>query len=158
MNLYILILFLFLVVFWIILTHSFYWVNILIGSLLSILSLFISKRYLFRFHFSPKKISYKKISKYIWILLVQIVLSALRSLHTIVTFQTHVQIVKIHTQLQDDFSIFILANSITLTPGTITLLREGQNLFVLCLYKLPSSSKEAGAVIKDHFETILLEE
>lgn len=128
------------------------------GIGLSFLCIFLSKQYLFQFHFSAKRIPYRKIGKYLFTLLIQIVSSAVFSAKTILTFQAHVQIVKIHTKLQDDFSIFVLANSITLTPGTITLLRKGQELFVLCLYKLPDNPEEAQKTIIGQFESILLEE
>lgn len=158
MHLYRVALFLALLGFWLVLTHSLHGLNLFMGALLSLISMFISNRYLFRLDFSFKKISLWKILKYLWILSIQILLSAFHSLKAILTFKTDVRIVKIHTKLTHDFSVFILANSITLTPGTITLFREGQNLLVLCLYKLPADNEKAGELIKAPFEALLLEE
>lgn len=42
-------------------------------------------------------------------------------------------LVTFHTDLQTDFGRFLLANSITLTPGTITVRVEGNHLTVHCL-------------------------
>lgn len=42
-------------------------------------------------------------------------------------------IVKIHTKLQSKTARVLLANSITLTPGTITVSLEGDELMVHCL-------------------------
>lgn len=44
-------------------------------------------------------------------------------------------LVTFHTNLQTDFGRFLLANSITLTPGTITVQVEGDKLTVHCLDK-----------------------
>jgi len=40
------------------------------------------------------------------------------------------KIVRLRTNLQSDFEIFLLANSITLNPGTVTLKVEGDSLWV----------------------------
>ena len=44
-------------------------------------------------------------------------------------------LVSFHTDLKTDFGRFLLANSITLTPGTITVSVEGDKLTVHCLDK-----------------------
>lgn len=44
-------------------------------------------------------------------------------------------LVTFHTDLKTDFGRFLLANSITLTPGTITIRVEGDKLTVHCLDK-----------------------
>lgn len=44
-------------------------------------------------------------------------------------------LVSFHTDLKTDFGKFLLANSITLTPGTITVQVEGDKLTVHCLDK-----------------------
>lgn len=44
-------------------------------------------------------------------------------------------LVSFHTNLKTDFGKFLLANSITLTPGTITVQVEGDKLIVHCLDK-----------------------
>ncbi len=44
-------------------------------------------------------------------------------------------IVRIRVPLQRNSSRVILANSITLTPGTVTVAQEGEDFLVLCLHK-----------------------
>ncbi|MBQ7466227.1 MAG: Na+/H+ antiporter subunit E, partial [Oscillospiraceae bacterium] len=44
-------------------------------------------------------------------------------------------IVRIKVPLQRNSSRVILANSITLTPGTVTVAQEGEDFLVLCLHK-----------------------
>ena len=41
--------------------------------------------------------------------------------------------VEFHSGLSDDFSNVVLANSITLTPGTFTIVQEGDRFVVHCL-------------------------
>jgi multicomponent Na+:H+ antiporter subunit E len=43
-------------------------------------------------------------------------------------------LVSIVTTLDNDWSIFFLANGITLTPGTVTVDREGNKLLILTAY------------------------
>ena len=51
-------------------------------------------------------------------------------------------IVKIHTDLKTETAKVILANSITLTPGTITVSLAGQELLVHCLDKTLAEGME----------------
>lgn len=60
-------------------------------------------------------------------------------------------IVKIHTKLQSKTARVLLANSITLTPGTITVSLEGDELMVHCLDKSFSEGLEESS-----FERALL--
>lgn len=43
------------------------------------------------------------------------------------------QIVKVKTKIKSDFNRAIFANTITLTPGTLTVLMDGDEIFVHCL-------------------------
>lgn len=57
-------------------------------------------------------------------------------------------IVKIHTKLQSKTARVLLANSITLTPGTITVSLEGDELMVHCLDKSFSEGLEESSFEK----------
>lgn len=61
-------------------------------------------------------------------------------------------IVDIKTNLRDDYSISILANSITLTPGTVTLNKNGNRLKVLWLDIETRNPRKAGKLIKGNLE------
>ena len=43
------------------------------------------------------------------------------------------RLVKIKTPLQSQFGRYVLANSITLTPGTVTVRQEGDELLIHCI-------------------------
>ena len=48
-----------------------------------------------------------------------------------------------------------MANSITMTPGTVTIELEDNRITVLWLENKPVSKKEAGEIIKGDLENIL---
>jgi multicomponent Na+:H+ antiporter subunit E len=66
-------------------------------------------------------------------------------------------IVKVQTQLQSPMGKLILANSITLTPGTLTLDVEGNSLFVHWVDVKGSDVNEATQAIVAGFERTLME-
>ena len=47
----------------------------------------------------------------------------------------HPAIVRVHAPLEKPVSRMLLSNSITLTPGTVTVRQEGEDYLVLCLNK-----------------------
>jgi len=57
-------------------------------------------------------------------------------------------IVHVHTNLKTENAIVILANSITLTPGTITVSMTDDDLLVHCLDKSLAEGMEDSAFIK----------
>ena len=57
-------------------------------------------------------------------------------------------IVRVHTDLKTETARVILANSITLTPGTITVSLSGQELLVHCLDKSLSEGMEDSVFVK----------
>ena len=57
-------------------------------------------------------------------------------------------LVKVHTNLKTETARVILANSITLTPGTITVSLAGQELLVHCLDKTLAEGMEDSDFVK----------
>ena len=57
-------------------------------------------------------------------------------------------LVKIHTNLKSEVARVMLANSITLTPGTITVSLRGQELLVHCLDKSLAEGMENSEFVK----------
>lgn len=81
---------------------------------------------------------YKKIGllcSYIGLLIVEIVKANLTVVHMILNQKEEMEpvIVKFRTKLRTENARVMLANSITLTPGTITVSLEGDELTVHCL-------------------------
>ncbi len=64
-------------------------------------------------------------------------------------------IVAIKTNLKEDYKKLMLANSITLTPGTITMDARDDTLFIHWIDVVTSDVKEAGEEIAGDFERTL---
>ena len=90
--------------------------------------------------YSPRmeKGAYKLIAGvlgYLWLLLCEIVKSNLAMMKYIYGGKRELKpkLVTFHTPLKSQLARNVLSNSITLTPGTITAMQEGQKLTVHCL-------------------------
>ena len=70
-----------------------------------------------------------------------------------------VDVVKVNTKITNEFLRVILANSITLTPGTVSLELNGETITILWLRDKASGSRDmnnAGELIKGKLERKLL--
>lgn len=85
----------------------------------------------------------------------EIYIAGFEAVYRMFTGRINVGIVEITTELTDEFSICLLANSITLTPGTVTLDRRGRHLKVIWLTVHTRNPEEAGEEIKGLFERLL---
>lgn len=65
-------------------------------------------------------------------------------------------IVKVKTKIKSDFGKVILANSITLTPGTFTVDIKDEFLYIHCINVRHTKIIEASKDIVGRFETLLL--
>ncbi|MBK1721041.1 Na+/H+ antiporter subunit E [Thiocystis violacea] len=61
-------------------------------------------------------------------------------------------IVRIRTRLTEPYQRLILANSITLTPGTVTLEMDGEDMYVHWIDVKETDPERAGEAIKDEME------
>jgi len=151
-------LFIFLLVIWVILTNTFKIEELLTGILVSvILALMLSKNYQ-KIGFPPlgiKRIIYFVI--FIFVLLKEIVKAnfdvAYRVLHPKMPIKPGIVIIK--TELKQDFAKMILANSITLTPGTFTLDIKGDELLIHWIYVRSEKKEESTKKIGARFEKYL---
>ncbi len=153
---YMVVTYFFLILFWIALTNSIETSNLVIGFIISFISLLISKKYFFRKIIPVNKLEIHHIVKYIFVLFHQIWTYGIKAMRCILTLKCKVQIYHINTVLKDEFLIFVLANTISLTPGSVTIYRDGKSLYVLSLFDY-GDNKVASRIIKHPFEDILLE-
>ena len=96
---------------------------------------------------------YKKIPaflKYLCCLVKEIIAANIVVSKMILTRKERMEpvIVRVHTDLKTETAKVILANSITLTPGTITVSMTGQELLVHCLDKSLSEGMEDSVFVK----------
>ena len=87
---------------------------------------------------------------YVIILIIEIIKANIAVIHMIVTQREVVEpvIVKFRTSLRTETARVILANSITLTPGTITVSLEGDEYEVHCLDKSLAEGIEDSMFVK----------
>lgn len=151
-------LFTFLIAIWLALTTTFQWQELSVGIFISlVLALFLNKNYL-KLGLPP--LSIKRIIffiLYIFVLFIEIVKAnfdvAYRVIHPKMPIKPGIIIIK--TELKQDIAKMILANSITLTPGTFTLDIKGDELLIHWIYVYSENEKEATRIIGNKFEKYL---
>ena len=89
-------------------------------------------------------------ARYLLVLIKEIIGANLTVCRMILTRKETVEpvIVRVHTDLKTETAKVLLANSITLTPGTITVSMSGQELLVHCLDKSLSEGMEDSVFVK----------
>jgi len=152
-------LFIILMILWMALTMSIEGQELIPGVVVSlILSFALYRNYQ---QIGLPQISLKKIIfllVYIVVLFKEIILAnldvAYRVLHPKMPINPGIVIIK--TQLKQDLAKMILANSITLTPGTFTLDIQGDRLLIHWINVKTDDTEKATRLIGDRFEKYLL--
>jgi multicomponent Na+:H+ antiporter subunit E len=143
---------------WLALTSSFNFQEVIIGISVSfILSLFLSRRYL---ELSLPPLSLKRVAfsiLYILVLFKEIIIAnfdvAYRVVHPKMPIKPGIVIIK--TRLKSDIAKMVLANSITLTPGTFTLDVVDDTLLIHWINVRTENIAEATEIIGEKFEKYL---
>mgnify|MGYP003312641218 CR=1 FL=1 len=125
---------------------------LLFGAAVSVLMLLFVCKFM-DYSLKKEKNFYRKLPalcRYIWLLVKEIVKANLTVCRMILTRREVMEpaIVHVHTDLKSEVSRVILANSITLTPGTITVSMTGQDLLVHCLDRSLSEGMEDSVFVK----------
>lgn len=151
-------LFIMLFIIWIALTSSLNWQEISVGVVISLaLSLFLYKTYC-RLGLPPlgvRRVAFCFI--YLVVLFKEIIKAnldvAYRVLHPKMPIRPGIVVIK--TKLKQDLAKMILANSITLTPGTFTLDILGDNLLIHWINVRTEDVDAATKIIGEKFENHL---
>ena len=137
---------------WIIFNGNFTWEIFWIGAVISAALYWFVCRFM---DYSIKKdlAGVKKLGKvllYVVILVVEIVKANRQVIHYILTSKYEIEpvLVKFRTKLKKDSSRAVLANSITLTPGTITVSLTENEYVVHCLDKELAEGMEDSVFVK----------
>ena len=148
-------LFLILLAAWLMLTSSLHWQELGAGVLLSlVLALFLARGYagLGLPPLSPVRLW--RFGVYVLVLFWEILKAnvdvAYRVLHPRLPIKPGIVVIK--TNLSQDAAKVILANSITLTPGTFTLDIQGDELLIHWIYVRSEDATEATKLIAGRFE------
>ena len=90
--------------------------------------------------------------KYLILMIFYIYKSSFKMLSAVITGDVNPRIVHFRTALRSDMSRMVLANSITITPGTITLDLNDDHLTVHWFFSTTSHSKVASENVKGQME------
>ncbi len=122
---------------WLFVNESFTPMSLALSVILCALSVYISGKlleidYAVEFAMPPLKAI-----KYILFMFYSVYMSGFRATYYILTGKVHPSFVKvkIDEKIENEFLQNIIANSVTLTPGTITVDKKGDMLTILCLHK-----------------------
>ncbi|QXM06909.1 Na+/H+ antiporter subunit E [Crassaminicella indica] len=145
----------FFIVFWFILAETINIERLFIGVVICIGVYVLNKELIVsdegkNFQFLKKVYCYMT---YLLILIKEIIVANFQVAKIVLSPKMNIspKIVRFHSKLKSDFYRTILANSITLTPGTLTVFMEGNELVVHCLKK-----EYIEDVLDSKFEKILL--
>ena len=128
----------------------------LTGLCLALLVLFISEKYLVEIDYHSKfKLPSLLIFLYPFYLAYKIYTSGFKVLAKILSGSLNPKITSINTDIEDSLLVSIFANSITLTPGTISIDKKDNKLYVLYLDDKDKCILNPQKFIKCRYETIL---
>ena len=126
---------------WMLLTLSFNVIEVAVGLIVSVIISWLCKEFIFYenpFHMFNPKVWVNSLI-YIALIFCEEIKSHIAVAGMILTGRTNPAIVKVPTKLRSDSAKTLVANSITLTPGTLTIDMDDA-LYVHCL-----SYKESGS-------------
>lgn len=144
--------------FWCIVNESFSLTTILVGFVVALLAT-VLVAYLFTDHEDPShnyRLSLWAYIKYIFILFPMIFKSTWEVISIILYGDDKPMIVKVKTNVTRDWPICMIANGITLTPGTVTIDVQENELTVLWLNPTTRDPEEASEIVLGQFEKALI--
>ncbi|QSX08999.1 Na+/H+ antiporter subunit E [Alkalibacter rhizosphaerae] len=124
------------------------------GVVFSAIALFLTDFFLLEKHYADEY-SLKPfiLVKYLFFLIFQIYKSGLSAIKIVLHRKYEVHIFDFESDLDDDLAVCLLANSITLTPGTVTANKKDKRLKILA-FVAPEMEKMDVSVFQE-FEKIL---
>lgn len=133
-------------------------IEIILGAIAAlILSFIVSKHVNYSFGFSIIFKLLKFIFIYIPVFLYKLIIANFDMAYRVLSPRLPInpKVVKVPTDLKDDFSKLILANSITLTPGTLSLDVEDDGILVHWVNVKGQTGEDYKKEISQSFENIL---
>ena len=116
---------------WIIMNEMFNWIILVSGLLIGAIALGVTHYLIGRSYTHELWLGWRAGIIFIPYLMVQITLAAINMVKIILRGDDHNVEFVYHTILPDDLSIFLFASSIILTPGSMAIAREGNDVTVL---------------------------
>src|SRR6056297_2569329 len=150
-------LFITLMFFWFLLNMSMNPINLAAGIAVSALVTALSKGILYNengYWYKPIRVG--RLILYLLRLIGEIFKSSLSYLARIIRKDSNPVVVEVELQVEDPLVVAIIANSITLTPGTITVDVDENKLTVISLKDNKSSKESVIKEIHDKFESYFI--
>lgn len=141
--------------FWCVLHESFALDKIVWGFVLSVIIMFFYERFLSLPHFTYR-FPLRKILPYLVLLLLQIFKSGWQTAKIILKSEVSPTVVMLPTKLHNEWYKTLVANSITLTPGTVSIDIARHHYVVLCITPYGKNAEEYYAAIAEPFEKLLM--
>ncbi len=141
---------------WCVLHLEFTAEKIAFGAAISTISIVITERLILReslIKIFPMNLF--GLTYYLFVLMFELFKTANTGVRSVFTRNLDFDFVRIHTDLKDDYSRVMLANSISLLSGTITVDITDDDLLVLWMEPRTTDEKEAGDIIKKNLENAL---
>lgn len=127
------------------------------GLLIAVLVVLFTDRFLLKGNYEHSYvIGFGTLIRYSIRLIVEIYLAGVAVIPTIIKGDADVEMVRVETKLRDELLIDILANSITLTPGTVSVDKIGKQLLILNL-NAQAPDEDRRELIPLRLEKILIE-
>ncbi len=151
-------LFIILLSFWLLFTFNFSVFNVAFGFIICFLVTFASKGVLYgNAGYLFKKIGIPTMIKYLGNLFLEIYKSSFSYIVRIIKKDCEPFVVEIKLDVTDPLIISIISNSITLTPGTLTIDVQYNKLMILTLKDPNDCMNLVDAEIKEKFQSFFIE-
>jgi len=125
------------------------------GFLLSGLAIFVTNRYLLKARYEEVfRLNPLTALRYVVVLLGEIFRSGVHAMYVTLTGRINVGVVDLPTRITDPFRGVLVANAITLTPGTVTIDHKQGTFKVIWIECLTTDADEAAEMIKGSFERV----
>jgi multicomponent Na+:H+ antiporter subunit E len=146
-------LFIIILIFWFLMNLNFEFQTILFGVFVSLLVTVLTHNVLYDTNgFRYRNIKILKLLIYLLLLFVEIFKASFTYIINLISKTYEPVVIKVDLDLYDPVQIGIIANSITLTPGTISVDIDGHTIYVLTLAKPGTPQEELEAPIHEKFE------
>lgn len=142
--------------FWLLFNFNVEFNTILYGIIISVLMTIFTSQVLFDDSgYRYKRIRWFALFKYLLLLLTEIFKAAFMYIISILRGGYEVVVFDLNLSLSDPIEIALVANSITLTPGTVSVDVNGQTITVLAVVKKGTPTAEIEGPIHNQFEKII---
>lgn len=140
---------------WAIWNESYTVFTLIEGAVLSLLVLQLTNRYLLRARYQDLfRLHPLRLLQYVAVLIVEIFRSGVHAMYVTLSGRVNVGVVDLPTAIRNPFHGVLVANAITLTPGTVTIDYHRGTFKVVWIECLTADPDEAAEMIKGRFERV----